>query len=101
MTALLAVKRDTHPALGDLRDGRLLRELAYIGGRWTHAADAASFPVRDPFSGVVLAHVASLGPGEATRAVDAAERAFPAWKALTPQQRAGKLRAWYELILAS
>ena len=26
-------------------------------------------------------------------------RALPAWKALLPQERAARLRAWYDLIL--
>lgn len=101
MIAAISVKPDTHPALKGLADGRLLRELAYVDGRWTSAPDAASFPVRDPFSGAVLAHVASLGPKETSRAIDAAARAFPLWKALTPQERAGKLRSWYDLIRAA
>ncbi|MDQ0391907.1 NAD-dependent succinate-semialdehyde dehydrogenase [Labrys monachus] len=101
MTAALALKRHVHPALGRLADGRLLRELAYVDGRWTQAPDAASFEVRDPFSGIVIAHVAGLGADDATRAVDAAARAFPAWKALAPQDRAGRLRAWYDHVRAA
>ena len=64
MTAAIAIKRTIHPAIGRLADGRLFRELAYVDGRWTPAPDAASFEVRDPFSGTVLAHVASLGAEE-------------------------------------
>ena len=73
MTSATAFKRTSHPALGGLADARLLRELAYVDGRWTQAANAASFEVRDPFSGDLLAHVASLGAEEAGRAVDAGE----------------------------
>jgi aspartate-semialdehyde dehydrogenase len=101
MTSATAFKRTSHPALGGLADARLLRELAYVDGRWTQAANAASFEVRDPFSGDLLAHVAGLGAEEAGRAVDAAARAFPAWKALAPQERAACLRAWYDLIRAA
>ena len=101
MTAALATKRSTHAPLGRLADGRLLRELAYIDGHWTAALDAASLAVRDPFSGEILAHVASLGALEAKQAVDAAARAFPAWKARLPQERAATLRKWHELILAA
>ena len=100
MNAMTALKGDLHPALGRFSDGRLLRQLAYVDGCWTQARDAASFEVRDPFSGHVLAHVASLGAGDASRAVDAAARALPAWQALRPQERAARLRAWYELVLA-
>ena len=101
MTAAIASKRTPPSPLGRLADGRLLRELAYIDGRWTGAHDAASFAVRDPFSGEILAHVASLGALEAKQAVDAATRAFPVWKALLPQERAARLRKWHELILAA
>lgn len=101
MTVVTALKRDFHPALGRLSDGRLLRELAYVDGRWTQAPDAASFEVRDPFSGQVLARVAGLGTEDASRAVDAAARALPAWQGLRPQERAARLRAWYDLVLAA
>ncbi|GLS20444.1 NAD-dependent succinate-semialdehyde dehydrogenase [Labrys miyagiensis] len=101
MTAAAALKRSSHPGLGRLADGRLLRELAYVDGRWTQASGAASFAVNDPFSGETLTHVASLGAEETGRAIDAAQRAFPAWASLAPQERADRLRAWYELMLAA
>ncbi|QEN91005.1 NAD-dependent succinate-semialdehyde dehydrogenase [Labrys sp. KNU-23] len=96
-----ALKQTGHPALGRLNDRRLLRELAYIDGRWVQGRQAASFELRDPGSGTLLAHIASLGAEETGRAVDAAARAFPAWKALSPQDRAARLRAWHQLILAA
>jgi aspartate-semialdehyde dehydrogenase len=92
---------DCHPALGRLMDKRLLRELAYVDGRWTAAPSAEVFEVRDPATAAMLARVARLGASEAEAAVTAAARAFPAWKALLPQQRAQKLHAWFELIVAS
>jgi aspartate-semialdehyde dehydrogenase len=99
MTFRSSAKSDTHPALNRLRDPRILRELAYIGGRWVGAEAGASFEVRDPASGLIVAHVARLGAAEASRAVDAAARALPAWKALLPQERSARLRAWHDLIL--
>ncbi|MGA0565597.1 hypothetical protein ACO2RV_24530 [Ancylobacter sp. VNQ12] len=41
-------------------DRRLLRELAYVDGRWVAGAHAASFLVIDPATGHHLAQVASL-----------------------------------------
>ncbi|MCK1713862.1 aldehyde dehydrogenase family protein [Bradyrhizobium sp. 143] len=38
---------------------------------------------------------------DCTRAVEAAERAFPAWATLTAKQRSNILRKWYELIVAN
>lgn len=90
-----------HQALDRLADRRLLRELAYVDGHWTASEAANSFEVTDPASGVTVAFVASLDAAQTTRAIDAASRAFPLWKALLPQQRANILRDWYDLIVAA
>ena len=100
MTAL-ATRPSQHDALGRLTDRRLLRELAYIDGRWTAAANGAVFEVDDPATGVTVARVARLGAAEADRAIAAAEAAFPAWRALLPQQRAARLRNWFDRIMAA
>lgn len=100
MTAQLA-RVPHHPDLGRLADRRLLRELAYVGGRWTAAADGETLPVTDPATGTPLARVAALGAGEAHAAVAAAAAAFPAWRALLPQERAARLRGWFERITAA
>jgi aspartate-semialdehyde dehydrogenase len=98
-TAPVPVKGDTHAALSQLRDPRLLREMAYIDGRWTAAAGDARFEVNDPATGLTVARVSRLGAEAAGQAVDAAARALPDWKALLPQERAERLRAWHALIL--
>jgi aspartate-semialdehyde dehydrogenase len=100
-TAPVPVKGDIHPGLSRLRDPRLLREMAYIDGRWTAAAGDRRFEVNDPATGLNVARVSHLGVDEAGQAVDAAARALPAWKALLPQERAARLRAWHALIMES
>ena len=75
--AAIPSKAEVHPALGRLRDARLLREMAYIDGRWTGAVSDARFEVRDPASGLIVARVARLGADEATQAIDAAALALP------------------------
>src|SRR2546426_3425276 len=42
-----------------------------------------------------------MSTAEATQAVEAAERAFPAWAKLTAKQRSNTLRKWFDLILAN
>ena len=42
-----------------------------------------------------------MSTAEATQAVEAAERAFPAWAKLTAKQRSNILRKWFELIIAN
>jgi len=84
-----------------LRDAALLRTDGYIDGRWTGADSGARFPVTDPASGERLAEVADMGAAETRRAIEAAERALPAWRAKTAKERAAVMRRWFELILAS
>ena len=40
-------------------------------------------------------------PRKTTQAVEAAERAFPAWAKLTAKQRSNILRKWFDLIIAN
>src|SRR6266567_1902747 len=87
------------PSLHDrLKDPSLLRDRCYIDGAWT---GTPANPVTNPANGVELAKVPKLGTAEATQAVEAAERAFPAWAKLTAKQRSNILRKWFELIIAN
>ncbi|MBK7813948.1 MAG: NAD-dependent succinate-semialdehyde dehydrogenase [Rhodocyclaceae bacterium] len=82
-----------------LHNPDLLRQQAFIDGAWV--AGAATFAVTDPASGAVLAHVPELGADETRRAIDAANAAWPAWRALLAKQRSAMLRAWFDLILVN
>ena len=88
-----------HDGLKRLRDKHLFRELAYINGRWMSGENAETFPVVDPATGQRLARVASLNETRTLTAIDVAEKAFPEWSRRLPQDRAGILRRWYELIV--
>ena len=90
-----------HDALNGLTDRHLLRELAYVGGRWVAGSEGRSFDVTDPATGATLAWVASLGAEETTDAIAAAQKAFAGWRDLLPQERAKILRRWHELMLAA
>ncbi len=81
-----------------LRDSGLLRREGYVGGRWL--SSDATFDVRNPADGTLVAAVALLGAGEARRAVRAADQAFALWSGFLPQERSVLLRRWYEAILA-
>ncbi|MER9894490.1 NAD-dependent succinate-semialdehyde dehydrogenase [Mesorhizobium sp. M0119] len=90
-----------HEALDRLADRRLLRELAYVDGHWTASETAESFEVTDPATGSTVAFVAALDARQTTLAIDTASRAFPAWRALLPQERSKILRKWFDLIGAA
>ena len=81
-----------------LKDPSLLKEACYIDGAWV---GTPVFAVNNPATGVELAKVPQLGADDTTRAVEAAERAFPGWAKHTAKQRSNILRKWFELITAN
>ncbi|MFF3559431.1 aldehyde dehydrogenase [Streptomyces sp. NPDC002574] len=71
-----------------------------IDGTWQQAADAHTYVARDPFTGEVASRAAAAAPADAVRACDAAERAFPSWAALPPNERRRLLWAAAERLEA-
>ncbi|HEV7309481.1 NAD-dependent succinate-semialdehyde dehydrogenase [Ensifer sp.] len=98
MTAVFA-RTTFHDALARLADPHLLRELAYVGGRWVSGHDGAGFKVTDPASSATLAWVAALDAEQTGEAISAASNALAAWRSMLPQQRAAILRRWHDLML--
>jgi len=84
-----------------LKDGKLFREQCYIDGAWCDAEGAKTIAVHNPATGAVLGAVPRMGSAEAKRAVEAAERALPAWSAKTAKERAAILRKWFDLMMAN
>ena len=83
----------------DIRTEALFRNKAFIGGHWGDADSGRREDVFDPATGEKIGDVPFMGSAEAVRAVDAAAAAFPAWKAMTPHERAEIMFAWRDLIL--
>src|SRR6202045_4606796 len=84
-----------------LKDPDLLRQQAYIDGRWCDADTGKSFPVTNPATGELLAQVPDLQAAETRRAIDAAKAAWPGWRRKTAKDRAALLRKWYDLMMAN
>lgn len=82
-----------------LDDDRLLRQWAYVNGKWTSADDHDTFAVTNPANGSLVGRVASLGSADARQAIDDAHHAFRHWRRLLPQERGALLRAWGRLVL--
>ncbi len=70
----------------------LLRRQAFVDGQWIDADSGGTFPVHNPATGDVVAEVPRLGAAETQRAIEAAERALPSWKARPARDRARILR---------
>ena len=77
------------------------RRKLLIGGQWVDAASGKTFPVQNPATGEVIAHVAEGDRQDIDRAVKAARRAFEsgAWPRLTPSERGRLVWKLGDLIL--
>lgn len=84
-----------------LRDSKLFRQQCYIGGAWVDADGGATLSVDNPANGEVLGTVPRFGQAETNRTIEAAARAFPAWRDKTAAERGSILYRWYELMMAN
>ena len=85
----------------NLKDPDLFRTRCYVDGQWIDADNGATVSIRNPANGEVLGTIPRMGAAETRRAIEAANAAWPAWRALTAGARAKILRRWFELILAN
>ena len=81
-----------------LKDPSLLRDRAWLNGQWAAADNGETFPVDNPATGEHVGVVPRMGAAETERAIDAANAAGPAWRALTAKARAALLQAWLQQI---
>ena len=93
-----AVAGNGTPRLDDMS---LFRQQCHVAGRWIDADSGETVAVTNPATGDVLGTVPKLGAGETRRAIEAAEKAWPAWRALLAKERAAILRRWFDLMMAN
>jgi succinate-semialdehyde dehydrogenase / glutarate-semialdehyde dehydrogenase len=74
-----------------------IRTANYIDGKWCESANR--YDVFNPATGEVVAQVSKAGAAEAEQAIAAAERAFPAWRALTAKERSARVKRWGESMI--
>jgi succinate-semialdehyde dehydrogenase/glutarate-semialdehyde dehydrogenase len=84
-----------------LSDSKLFRQACYIDGAWVEPGTHGAIDVDDPATGETIGVVPKLGRTETKQAIDAAARAFPAWRRKTAKERAAVLRRWFELMMAN
>ncbi|MBS0342372.1 MAG: NAD-dependent succinate-semialdehyde dehydrogenase [Proteobacteria bacterium] len=81
-----------------LSDNELRETRCLIDGQWIETE--ATYEVRNPATGELLARVPCLGAEHAREAIAAAERARPQWSAQPAHERSRILKRWHALILA-
>jgi succinate-semialdehyde dehydrogenase / glutarate-semialdehyde dehydrogenase len=85
----------------DLKDPKLFRQQCYVNGEWVDALNRGTFPVANPATGETLGTVPRMGAEETRQAIEAADRALPAWRAKTAKERAHILRRMYDLMMTN
>ena len=84
-----------------LQDLSLLRQQCYIDGKWVDADDQKTLVVHNPADGQQIGTVPNMGVAETKRAIEAANAAWPAWRARTAKERSIVLRKWFDLMMAN
>ena len=69
-----------------VKDATLFRDRAYIDGAWCEADSGKRFDVDNPGDGSLVGSVPDMSTAETRRAIEAAERALPAWRALPAKE---------------
>src|SRR5258706_7238869 len=84
-----------------LKDRALFRQQAYIDGKWCDADNGAKIEVDNPADKSILGTVPKMGADETRRAIEAADKGMPAWRAKTAKERSVILRKWFDLLIAN
>ncbi|MDX6842898.1 NADP-dependent succinate-semialdehyde dehydrogenase [Hafnia paralvei] len=84
-----------------LNDHKLFRQQAFIQGEWRDASHQQTIDVTNPANGQLLGTVPKMGADETRAAIEAANQALPAWRALTAKERAVILRRWFDLMMSN
>lgn len=82
-----------------LKDQGLFHTNCYINGEWVGADSGETIDVTNPSNGEVIGTIPKMGAEETRRAIEAANDAWPAWRAMTGKARANMLRDWFDLML--
>ncbi|SLN56606.1 NADP-dependent succinate-semialdehyde dehydrogenase [Oceanibacterium hippocampi] len=84
-----------------LKDPDLFRQQCYIAGDWCDADSGQTVDVTNPANGAVIGTIPKMGAAETRRAIEAANEAWPAWRALLAKERAAILRRLFDLMHAN
>ena len=71
-----------------MQDPTLFRQANYLDGKWVEADGGKTIVVKNPATGEAIGEVPAMGTAETRRAIEAANRAYPAWRAMLAKERA-------------
>ena len=74
----------------------LARNKCYVDGQWV---GEPKLPVTNKATGEIMARVPDFGEAETRAAIEAANRALPAWSRMLAKERSKRIRAWFDLMM--
>lgn len=89
----------SHEMMTLLDDVRLVRNHAYINGKWQCGEHFHA--VENPANNQTIGYISMLSEQQIDDAIEAADQAFHPWRKLSVDQRAEYLMNWYYAILES
>ena len=95
MLTMIPVAGAQRSLLG-LQDTALFREQCFIDGKWLGEPTTEIF---NPHDGKVLGRVPNAGVAETRLAIDAAAKAYPAWRSLSAKERSDAITRWADLCV--
>ena len=84
-----------------LTNSSLLKGHGYVNGKWVGDDSKSRFDVTNAYSNEVIITLPDMGKKETNEAIDAANNAWPSWRARTAKERAIILKKWFDLIMAN
>ncbi|KAF6812368.1 succinate-semialdehyde dehydrogenase, partial [Colletotrichum musicola] len=82
-----------------LKDPKLFAEKAYVNGQWVSSASEKTFQVFNPATEELIGTCPESNIDNLQKAIEAAARAFPAWKLRSGGERGRILRRIFELLV--
>ncbi|WFD33008.1 hypothetical protein MSPP1_004065 [Malassezia sp. CBS 17886] len=83
----------------NLANGALLRDRAFVGGKWVAAQSGQTLRVQDKATQQLITEVPDLGEADTQAAIAAAHGAFRGWAQQTPKARHDLLLALYAKLV--
>ncbi|HRO36787.1 NAD-dependent succinate-semialdehyde dehydrogenase [Thauera sp.] len=84
-----------------LKDPGLWKAAALIDGEWVSETAHGTYDLHNPATGELLVKLPRCKEAETTAAIEAADRAYRAWRRTTARHRSEVVRRWYELVVAA
>ncbi|XP_031825852.2 succinic semialdehyde dehydrogenase [Nomia melanderi] len=92
-------KCTSYHALILTRTMHLLKDLAYINGKWVGANSKQTFPVYNPVDKSVINCIPDMDVEDTKTAIEVASKAFKSFHATGAKERSDLLRNWYNLMV--